>query len=45
MAVVKKVVEHHKGSIAVKSLVGEGTTFIMHIPLQTQLIHSEISYQ
>lgn len=32
--IVKLIVERHKGSIAVKSLLGEGTTFVLTLPIQ-----------
>lgn len=33
MAVVKKYVEHHMGSIDIKTQVGKGTTFVIRLPL------------
>jgi signal transduction histidine kinase len=34
LAVVKKIIERHQGSIEVKSVVGEGTVFLIRLPLQ-----------
>ena len=33
LAICKKIVENHNGKIVVKSTVGEGTTFIIQLPL------------
>jgi signal transduction histidine kinase len=30
--IVKKEVDHHKGTIKIRSTVGQGTTFIIHLP-------------
>ena len=32
LTIAKKVIEVHKGTISVNSVVGEGTTFVVHIP-------------
>jgi two-component system, OmpR family, phosphate regulon sensor histidine kinase PhoR len=32
LAIVKKVVDQHQGQIEVSSVIGTGTTFIMHLP-------------
>jgi PAS domain S-box-containing protein len=32
LAIVKKVVDQHQGQIEVSSIIGTGTTFIMHLP-------------
>ena len=28
------ITEHHQGSISVESIVGEGTTFVIHLPIK-----------
>lgn len=33
LALVKKVIEEHKGTISVESMIGRGTTFIIDLPL------------
>ena len=33
LAVAKKIVDEHEGSIAVRSTAGEGTTFTVHLPV------------
>ncbi|MBU0687314.1 MAG: GAF domain-containing protein [Candidatus Margulisbacteria bacterium] len=33
LAITQKIVEEHKGSIAVDSIVGEGTTFTVYLPV------------
>jgi signal transduction histidine kinase len=33
LAIVKKAIEDHRGTITVKSRVGEGTTFTITLPL------------
>ncbi|HSZ56111.1 MAG TPA: ATP-binding protein [Tepidisphaeraceae bacterium] len=33
LAVAKKIVDEHEGSIAVRSTAGEGTTFTIHLPV------------
>ncbi|MBI2020667.1 HAMP domain-containing histidine kinase [Candidatus Daviesbacteria bacterium] len=33
LAIAKKIIESHKGEIAVKSKLGSGSTFIIHLPL------------
>jgi signal transduction histidine kinase len=33
LAVAKKIVDEHDGSISVKSALGEGTTFTIHLPV------------
>jgi light-regulated signal transduction histidine kinase (bacteriophytochrome) len=35
LALCKKIAEHHKGSISVLSKAGEGSTFIVSLPVQT----------
>jgi two-component system phosphate regulon sensor histidine kinase PhoR len=35
LAIVKKVIESHHGNIEVSSRVGEGTTFVIRLPLMT----------
>jgi signal transduction histidine kinase len=35
LALCRKIAEHHKGSIAARSLVNEGTTFILSLPRQS----------
>jgi signal transduction histidine kinase len=36
LALCKKIAEHHKGSISVLSKTGEGSTFIVSLPVQTR---------
>ena len=36
LAVAKKIVDEHEGSIAVRSTPGEGTTFTIHVPVVHQ---------
>ncbi len=38
LALVKELVELHKGNIKVKSALGEGTTFIIHLPYLRSII-------
>ncbi len=33
LAIVKRTVQYHRGSITVDSVIGEGTSFIVKIPL------------
>ncbi|MEC9465556.1 MAG: ATP-binding protein [Myxococcota bacterium] len=33
LAIVSRIVERHKGSISVESTLGEGTTFILKLPV------------
>ena len=35
LSVAKTIVEQHNGRIAVDSIVGKGTTFTIHLPLET----------
>jgi two-component system phosphate regulon sensor histidine kinase PhoR len=35
LAIVKEIVEAHSGRISVRSEVGHGTTFVIHLPLAT----------
>jgi len=35
LALCKKIIENHKGNIAVKSEIGMGTEFIVHLPINT----------
>lgn len=37
LAISYKIIEEHSGSIDVKSKVGEGTTFTLHLPLNNKL--------
>jgi signal transduction histidine kinase len=32
LSLAKQIVENHKGVLQVKSIVGEGTTMILHLP-------------
>ncbi len=34
LAIVKEIVEAHGGKIGVRSQVGQGTTFVIHLPLE-----------
>ncbi|RPJ05467.1 MAG: hypothetical protein EHM28_12050, partial [Spirochaetaceae bacterium] len=34
LSICKKIIEHHRGSIEVSSLEGDGTTFVIHLPLR-----------
>ncbi len=36
LAVVKKIIDEHKGSVQVESKKGEGTMFIIHLPASSQ---------
>lgn len=36
MGIVKKIIENHEGSISAKSVLGEGATFIICLPLYTE---------
>ncbi|MFA6584045.1 MAG: ATP-binding protein [Elusimicrobiaceae bacterium] len=36
LAVVKKVVDRHRGRVEIESIVGQGTTFMLYIPLYVQ---------
>jgi signal transduction histidine kinase len=36
LAICKRIVEAHHGSIEVQSVVGEGTTFTIHVPLKAR---------
>jgi signal transduction histidine kinase len=36
LALCKKIAEHHKGSISVLSKAGEGSTFMVSLPVQTE---------
>ncbi len=40
LAIVKEIIDEHKGSIEVESKVGEGTTFIIKLPLKASLEES-----
>jgi len=43
LAICSKVVEHHKGSITAKSTPGEGSTFIVNLPVnQVKAISSSL---
>jgi two-component system sensor histidine kinase ResE len=35
LAIVKEIVEAHGGRISVRSELGHGTTFVIHLPLAT----------
>lgn len=37
LTIVKRIVEKHKGRITVDSVVGEGTTFTIHLPVSQEL--------
>ncbi len=41
LAVVRKIVERHGGSVTARSAVGEGTTFIVTLPLVQQKVKEE----
>jgi PAS domain S-box-containing protein len=41
LAIVKRVVDAHGGQISVKSKTGEGTTYTIHLPLQSGVIKPE----
>jgi signal transduction histidine kinase len=41
LSIVKKIVEAHGGDIKVKSKVGEGTTFTVHLPFRREQIKAE----
>ena len=43
LAVTKKIVEEHEGSITVKSIPGEGTTFTVKLPIYHETM-SDPSY-
>ena len=40
LAVVKKIVEEHKGTVEARSKQGEGTTFVVRIPASTEELDS-----
>ncbi|MDW8019614.1 MAG: ATP-binding protein, partial [Chloroherpetonaceae bacterium] len=40
LALTKRIVELHRGTIAVRSQLGKGTTFTLEFPNQIALIHS-----
>jgi signal transduction histidine kinase len=35
LAIVKEIIEAHSGRIIVRSELGHGTTFVIHLPLAT----------
>ncbi|MBI4248371.1 MAG: HAMP domain-containing protein [Elusimicrobia bacterium] len=37
LAVVKKVIDHHRGKVEVKSAVGKGTVFHLYLPIASRL--------
>ena len=37
LAITKKIIEHHHGTIRVKSQPGEGATFIVTLPVYHEL--------
>ncbi len=39
LAIVKTIVERHHGSISVESIPGEGSTFLLVLPLGPQAAH------
>jgi signal transduction histidine kinase len=43
LAIVKEIIEQHGGGISVESNVGQGTTFIFWIPIQTEDVNDESS--
>ena len=43
LALCKKIVERHNGSIELKSIPGEGTTFFIRLPKEEQ--HGETQRQ
>ena len=44
LAIVKKIIEGHKGTIKAKSKVGEGTTFIVELPIvEMQIPDAKVS--
>ena len=42
LAICKRIVEAHKGTIAVKSVRGEGTTFTLTLPIELKLEVKEL---
>ncbi len=40
LALVKKIVEEHKGTVEARSKQGEGTTFVVRIPASTEELDS-----
>lgn len=45
LALTKELVELHKGQITVKSKEGEGTEFIIHLPIDSSKIENDIAYE
>ncbi|MCF7957480.1 MAG: FHA domain-containing protein [Phycisphaerae bacterium] len=43
LAVVKKIVEEHAGKVTVESTFGEGTTFIIRIPSNREILDSSLT--
>lgn len=37
LAIVKQIVSHHQGDIQVRSQIGQGTTFIVTLPLKLSI--------
>jgi signal transduction histidine kinase len=39
LAIVRRIVDAHQGEVEVRSAVGEGTTFLVHLPCDPQAAH------
>jgi two-component system phosphate regulon sensor histidine kinase PhoR len=41
LAIVKQIIDHHGGAIAVQSELGQGTTFLIEIPIMKGVLANE----
>ena len=40
MVIVKSIIDHHNGRIDVRSVLGEGTTFTVRLPVLEPVAHA-----